>query len=83
LPSLQGYLEPIRKWFESVATPGDHVLIQGDFGATCLMVAFAAGIGCVPVYSTTLREAAEELQPDGSVQLRHRFRHVRFRKYGE
>jgi hypothetical protein len=58
------------------------VLIQGDFGATFLMVNFAFEKGLIPIHSTTEREATEELQPDGSVRLSHRFLHKRFRKYG-
>lgn len=82
LESLDGYLAPVRSWLAECARPGDFLLVQGDFGATWLMVRFAFTIGLVPVYSTTRRSAAEEPQPDGSVRLTHRFRHVRFRRYG-
>lgn len=82
LPGLHDYLEPVRQWLTGHAVPGDYVLIQGDFGATYLMVTFTLEKGFVPVYATTQREAAEEILPDGSVKLTHRFRHTRFRKYG-
>ena len=81
LPELGAYLEPIRHWLATHARPGDYVLIQGDFGATYLMVNFAFEKVFIPVYSTTEREAKEELQRDGSVNLTHRFFHKRFRKY--
>ncbi len=74
---------PVRDWLTAESRVNDCVLIQGDFGATYLMVRFAIEIGLVPLYSTTGREATEALQPDGSIQLTHRFRHVRFRAYGE
>lgn len=82
LESLEGVLGPVRSWLQDCARPGDFLLVQGDFGATWLMVRFALAAGLVPVYSTTRRAAAEELQPDGSVRLIHRFQHVRFRRYG-
>lgn len=82
LSDLDGYLEPVKEWLEVHARSGDPVLIQGDFGATWLMVRFAFELRLVPVYATTRRSAAEELQPDGSIRLIHRFKHVRFRVYG-
>lgn len=82
LDELDAYLEPIKQWLTTHSTPGDYVLVQGDFGATYLLVNFAFERGLVPVYSTTQREASEELQPDGSLKLTHRFSHKRFRKYG-
>lgn len=82
LESLSQYLTPVREWLQSVAAPGDVVLIQGDFGACCLMVRWAFGMGLAPVYSTTRREAVEKMGHDGSVQLIHRFRHVAYRHYG-
>ncbi|HOV84917.1 MAG TPA: CRISPR-associated protein Csx20 [Syntrophobacteraceae bacterium] len=80
--TLAGYLAPVEEWVKEAAKPGDAVLIQGDFGATCLMVRFAREIGLDPVYSTTERRAVEEPQPDGSIRLIHHFRHKRFRRYG-
>ncbi len=82
LAELSAYLEPIKHWLQAQARLDDCVLIQGDFGATYLMVNFALEWGLVPVYSTTEREATEEPQPDGSIRLSHRFLHKRFRKYG-
>lgn len=82
LNRLEDCLAPVRAWLTDCAAPGDILLVQGDFGATCLLVGFALETGLVPVYSTTRRTAAEEPQPDGSVRLIHRFQHVRFRRYG-
>lgn len=84
-PDLEGvsdYLEPVKSWLAENAKPGDYVLIQGDFGACYIMVDFSFEKGLIPVYSTTAREAAEEQGGDGSVKLTHRFKHIRYRKYG-
>jgi hypothetical protein len=84
-PQLEGisdWLEPIRRWVVENSQQGDYILIQGDFGATYLMVLFAMQRGLIPIYSTTDREVVEELGPEGSVNLVHRFKHVRFRRYG-
>jgi D-arabinose 1-dehydrogenase-like Zn-dependent alcohol dehydrogenase len=79
---IKTVLEPLRQWLESVARPSDFVLIQGDFGATWLMVDFAFKQGLVPVYATTRRKAREIVQPDGSIKTEHIFQHQRFRRYG-
>lgn len=81
LPKLADYLEPVVKWLSDTASPMDYVLIQGDFGACCRMVAEAFRLELIPIYSTTRREAVEEHQADGTVALTHRFRHVTFRNY--
>jgi len=75
-------LEPLRQWLGHSAHPSDFVLIQGDFGATWLMVDFAFKHGLVPVYSTTRREARETVEPDGSIKTEHIFQHKIFRRYG-
>ena len=80
--ALTDYLKPLHDWISVQAQAGDFVLIQGDFGACCLMVNFALENSLVPVYSTTKREAEEEYGQDGSIKLTHRFEHRIFRKYG-
>lgn len=83
LPALDQYLQPVRNWLNSAARPDDLVLVEGDFGATFLTVLHAIRLGLRPVYAATRRDAKAVQQPDGSVQLTHRFRHCRFRTYGE
>ena len=83
LPGLLNYLQPLKDWLVERAQFSDYILIQGDFGATYLMVKFAFENGLVPVYSTTVRNAIEEHNADGSVRLLHHFKHIRFRKYEE
>jgi hypothetical protein len=82
LPAIADYIAPVRNWLAGSASRNDHVLIQGDFGATYLMVQFAFELGLIPVYSTTKRQAEEQHGEDGSVMLTHRFRHCQFRRYG-
>ena len=79
---LTPYLTPVFAWLEDQARPGDFVLIQGEFGATCLAVKEAHRLNLIPVYSTTSRQAMEEHLPDGRVEIRHTFSHVRYRQYG-
>ena len=79
---ISDLLAPIRQWLENAARPSDFVLVQGDFGATWLMVDFAFKHGLVPVYATTRRKARETVQADGSVKTEHLFQHQRFRRYG-
>lgn len=82
LDSLADYLAPVKHWLAATAVPGDYMLVQGDFGATFLMVTFAFAQGLVPLYSTTNRQAEEQHDPDGTVRLVHRFYHQRYRRYG-
>ncbi len=82
LPEIVQYLQPIRTWLAALAQPDDYVLIQGDFGACFLMVNFALKNKLIPIYSTTVRKAVEEIAEDGSIKLIHRFKHQIFRNYG-
>jgi hypothetical protein len=82
LPTIEDYLEPVKSWLSSKAESGDYLLVQGDFGATYLMVRFAFDLGLVPVYSTTERMVKEERVSDGMVNTMHTFIHRRFRRYG-
>lgn len=75
-------LAPFRTWLEKESCPNDIVLIQGDFGATWLMVQYALNNNLVPVYSVTVRQAREETTPDGTVKTTHFFKHRMFRIYG-
>lgn len=81
--AIDPLLTPIKHWLSEKASQGDHVLIQGDFGACWLMVKFAFERRLVPVYSTTKRKAVEIQNTDGTTQTVRQFKHVIFRKYGE
>lgn len=80
---ISDVLCPIRQWLENESGRHDIALIQGDFGATWLMVDFALKAKLVPVYSVTQRHAREEVQPDGSIKNIHIFNHKMFRPYNE
>lgn len=82
IAGITGYLNPVKQWLTEDANESDYVLIQGDFGACFILVNFAFERGLIPIYSTTRREAVEEHNPDGSVNMVHRFRHQVYRKYG-
>jgi len=84
-PELHGLIEfirPFTAWLDREAYNGDYLLVQGEFGATYLVVSHAIARGMKPVYSTTQREAEERLEND-KVIITHGFVHKIFRKYGQ
>jgi hypothetical protein len=81
LPSIRCYLRDILSWLKQNSNPKDLVLVQGELGAVFLTVDFCKKVGLVPIYSTTKREAVEKRLPDGTVQTKRIFAHVRFREY--
>ncbi len=81
LPALTEYLTPIFRWIEKNAKKNDLLLIQGDFGATCLLVQFAWKHALQPIYSTTTRTNIETIEKDGSIRTERFFVHQRFRLY--
>lgn len=81
LEELSGHLQPVMNWLESAASPGDYVLIQGDYGATYLTVRKSIHLWLIPVYSTTFRHSEERHCGNGQVEKTERFAHVRFRRY--
>lgn len=80
LESLSCYLQPIKEYIHANVQKDDFVLIQGDFGATYMMVNFVKNLGAIPVYATTSRDVVEVLKGD-TVVKQSVFRHQRFRKY--
>ena len=83
MESIELYLKPIQEWVVKNAVKKDYILIQGDFGATFLMITFAFEQGLFPVYATSVRKASEKILPDGSVKMEHVFQFCRFRQYGQ
>ncbi|WP_457573892.1 CRISPR-associated protein Csx20 [Desulfolithobacter sp.] len=81
--TLEEVLSPVFAWLENTLHPGDYLLVQGEHGATCLVVHHAHEKGIIPIYATTRRQAEEQRLDDGSVRLVHTVRHVRFRTYGK
>lgn len=77
---LHDYLQPIFDFLEKNASENDFVLVQGDFGATVLVVQWCWKNALKPLYSTTKRVVKETLQGD-KVQVERIFEHCRFRIY--
>ena len=78
--SLNDYLKPIFEWLKNNAKKGEWVLVQGDFGAVCLVVDFCFKNSFVPVYATTKRNTNEKIE-NGKLIKVSQFEHIRFRKY--
>jgi hypothetical protein len=78
--SVLPHLATLQKRVREESSPGDILLVQGDFGATYAMVEFAHTLQMTPVYATTQREAVEKREGERVITTRV-FRHVRFRKY--
>ena len=78
--NLNSYLKPIFEWIENKAKSDDWVLVQGDFGAVCLVVDFCFKHSLVPVYATTKRNTIEKIE-NGKLIKVSQFEHIRFRKY--
>ncbi|WP_422448325.1 CRISPR-associated protein Csx20 [Thermoanaerobacterium sp. DL9XJH110] len=81
IESLEDYIRDILHWTSEYAAAGDYALVEGDFGATYILVGYCKKKGIIPVYSTTERKVVEE-HVDGEVRTCRSFRHVRFRVYG-
>ena len=80
LESVAGFLEPVTLFLREHCQKGDVVLIQGDFGACCLMAKEAKRLGAAPVYATTKR-IVEEFVEEGRQVKKSIFEHRRFRRY--
>ncbi|NLK93087.1 MAG: hypothetical protein GX273_08150 [Bacteroidales bacterium] len=80
LPQVADYVQPIKVWLTNRIKQGDYLLIQGDFGATFLMVKWAFSQKCKPLYATTKREVVESYS-DEEVHITRTFKHIRFRFY--
>lgn len=80
LKKLSEYLIPIKLFLKKYSKEGDFVLIQGDFGATYILVNFAKSLKLKAVYSTTKR-VTQEFEEDGKIIKKSIFEHERFREY--
>lgn len=74
------YLQDIKAFVKESAKEGDVILIQGDFGATYIMVNYVKSLGLRAVYATTQREVMEKREGD-SIVKQSIFRHILFREY--
>ncbi len=78
--AMVAYLEPMRRYLTDTLQEGDVALIQGDFGASCMMASLVRKLGGIPVYATTVRRSVESKEGD-RVLKSSVFEHVRFREY--
>lgn len=77
---LKELMKPFEEWLLENAVKNDYVLIQGDFGATFIMVQWVFQNDLIPVYSTTVRNTLEKYN-DNEIKLEKRFKHVLYREY--
>ncbi|MDQ1245539.1 MAG: hypothetical protein QG565_1880 [Campylobacterota bacterium] len=80
LKSLKEYLNPIKEYLGATVKKDDFVLVQGDFGATYMMVNFVKSLGAKPIYATTSRDVVEVREGDKVIK-KSIFKHERFREY--
>lgn len=78
--SLDTYFLRTKIYLLTAIKKVDIVLVQGDFGATCMMVSFVKSLGGVAVYATSKRDVSEKTVA-GKVVKTSVFEHVRFREY--
>lgn len=71
----------LKQWLTKNANSNDYVLIQGDFGATYIMVNISLDLGLIPVYATTERISKEIANQNGEIERKQIFKHVCYRKY--
>lgn len=81
LPIVGDYIQPIKEWLKCRVQKGDYLLVQGDFGATYLLVKWAFSVDCIPIYATTQRKVRTETHESKEIIINRTFAHVRFRKY--
>ncbi len=80
VPNTQDLAE-LQQWILYTLQPNDYLIIQGEFGMTYYFVDFAFKHGFIPLYAATERVYEGTANPDGSIERKHVFRHVRFKKY--
>jgi CRISPR-associated DxTHG motif protein len=80
IETIKPLLNDFEEFIREQSSPGDFILIQGDFGIVCALVQYTKRIGRIPIYATTKRVAVERETPQGIEKI-STFQHVRFRKY--
>ena len=74
-----GVIRNVVDWL-AAAQAGDVLIVQGEFGATFMIVEYALKKGLVPVHAVTKR-VAQESRAGEIVRRQYIFEHVCFRKY--
>lgn len=80
LDDLNDYLNPIKTYIKDNSKDSEIALIQGDFGATYLLVNLCKDLNIIPVYATTKR-ITQEKEENGKIIKTSIFKHIKFRKY--
>lgn len=80
ISNIAQYILPIKEWLGERMKRGDYLLVQGDYGATYLIVNWAFSSGYKPIYATTRRKVTEE-HNNCRVLINRIFEHIRFRLY--
>ncbi len=80
LPSIKKHIMPIKNWLATNAKSDDIVLVQGDFGATFMIVDYCLDNNLIPIYATTKRNVEETILNENIISKR-KFSHVLFRLY--
>ncbi len=78
--NLSEYLQPLKDFVKQNFKKDDIALIQGDFGASYMMIHFCKNLGLVCVYAKTKREV-EEVVVDGTTVKKSIFKHKGYREY--
>ena len=74
-------LNLVTEYIKNNLKKGDLVLIQTEFGVTFYLVDFCIKNDFIPVYATSNRVYEEVINKDGTVNKKHIFKFVKFRKY--
>ena len=80
LEDLTEYIKDILEWIDEKSQIGDYVLVQGDYGATNLVVDYCKSKRLIPVYATTKRKVTEQKLGE-VIRSSREFEHVMFRRY--
>ncbi len=78
--NIRPVLKSIFSFLNNNFSKGDLIFIQGDAGASYLMVKYSKKNNFIPVYATTKRVSVEK-EIDNKIQKKSIFKHIRFRKY--
>lgn len=77
---ISTHILPFIDELSSKAKSGDYLLVQGEFGATFMMVDFAIQNHIIPIYATTKRSVVESTN-NGVTTTQRVFSHERYRIY--
>ena len=78
---IKPYLAPLWEHLKDI-TKDDYILVQGDFGATYIVVEWVKSQGATAIYATTERNTVEKMVEGKSIKTSI-FSHVRYRIYGK